>query len=235
MRRALGASNWRLLRLWAAEAAILVGLGGIAGFCIAHLGVLLLEAFSPTNIPVESMDANIRVPLFTLAVCSIVCFALSVAPALTTRDEFLSLRGPQRTGRALKFLVLIEVALALVLVFGCSLLSKSLVSLEQINPGVRVDHLLTMKIQLSGSRYEQPGRRVQFFSELEDRLSKLPGVVSASEVDRLPVFTVGADTRYGNPFSLDGHPFIPSAQSSNTQMAPYDFRGPLDYFRNRWE
>jgi len=85
-----------------------------------------------------------------------------------------------------------------------------------------------MHVQLSGPRYEDARRRASYYSNLEERLRTLPGVVSASMVGWLPVARVGADTSGGNPFSIEGwawNPNGPVPQIAHTAAA-----GP-DYFR----
>ena len=218
IRRALGASALRLVRQWITEAAVLVTVGGTAGIAVSHWGVLLLKALSPAELPAgTSIGLDSRVLPFTLVTSGIVCLVLSLAPAAATIPGNVSLRGPRRKRHAADWLITAEIAIAIVLLIGCGLLAKSLVRLQRIDPGIRIEHVLTMQIQLSGPRYQEARQRVRFFSELQDRLSKLPGVISASEVDRLPVFTVGVDTRNGNPFSTDEHRWNPNAQTK--QMA----------------
>jgi len=229
IRRALGASGMRLVRQWMTEAAVLAAIGGVLGLVITHWGVLLPKLVSPTELPANtSIGIDSRMLLFTCLTSGMVCLALSVAPAIATPRENASLRGPRRRRHMADWLVTAEVAIAVVLLIGWGLLAKSLARLRQIDPGVRIEHLLTMQIQLSGPGYEKARQRIHFFSELQDRLVKLPGVISASEVDRLPVFTVGVDTRYGNPFSTDAHRWNPNAQTR--QMAHTVTVG-LDYFR----
>ena len=229
MRRALGASRARLLQQWMTEASVLAILGGVSGLVVSRWGVLLLERLGPSDMPFASgIGTDGRVLLFTLMTSVLVCLLLSLAPVVASFDGNLSLRGPQRRRSTANWLVTADVSIAIVLLIGCSLLGKSLMALRQIDPGVRVDHLLTMKTQLSGDRYREPRRRVEFFSEAVARLSRLPGVVSVSDVDRLPIYQVGADTRYGNPFSLDGRPWNPGAQTR--QMAHTNTVG-IGYFR----
>ncbi len=174
IRRALGASGIRLLRQWATEAVVLTTIGGAGGLVMSHWGVLLLKAVSPAELPgVTNIGIDTRALLFTLAISGIVCLLLSLAPALVMGQRNASLRGPRRRRRIPNVLVAAEVSIALVLLIGCGLLAASFARLRQIDPGVRVDHLLTMQIQLSGPRYEQARQRIRFFSELKDQLTKL--------------------------------------------------------------
>jgi putative ABC transport system permease protein len=229
IRRALGASGHRLLRQWITEAAVLATIGGSAGLLLTHWGILLLKVVNPAEFPHGTrIGTDFRVLLFAIIISTLVCLLLSLAHAIPLRSKNLSLRGPRRTHRLANILVAAEVALALMLLITCSLLIESFAKLRQIDPGVRVDHLLTMQIQLSGQRYGEARQRAGFFSGLQDRLARLPGMVSVSTVDRLPVFTVGVDTTSGNPFSIDGHLWNPDAPSK--QIA-HNMTVGLDYFR----
>ena len=219
IRKALGASGIRLARQWLTEAALLTTIGGAAGLILSYWGIWLLKLLTPAELPgAASVGINGRVLLFTLITSGMVCLALSLAPSIVTR----------RSRRMANSLVVAEVAIAITLLIGCGLLAKSFERLRQIDPGVRTENVLTMQIQLSGAGYEEARKRIRFFSDLQDRLSRLPGVVSASEVNMLPVYTVGVDTRNGNPFSTDAHTFNPSAATK--QMAHTMSVG-TDYFR----
>ncbi|HEY3836758.1 MAG TPA: ABC transporter permease [Bryobacteraceae bacterium] len=212
IRRALGASRLRLVRQWLTEASLLATIGGVAGVALSFWGVRLLRAMSPAELPVVArIDVDVRALLFTLLVSIAACVLFSSAPLLAVLRMTGSLRGPRRRNIASGVLVAGEVALAVVLLAGSGLLLKSFAQLRRIDPGVRTDHLLTMLVDLTGARYQEAGARVRLFAEFQERLSKLPGVVAVSSTDRLPIFTVGVDTRTGNPFSLDGRPFDPDA------------------------
>ena len=164
IRRALGASALRLVRQWITEAAALVIVGGTAGIAVSHWGVLLLKALSPAELPAgTSIGLDSRILLFTLVTSGIVCLVLSLAPAAATARGNRSLRGPRRRRHIADWLVTAEVAITIMLLIGCGLLAKSLVRLQRIDPGVRVEHVLTMEIQLSGSRYQKLVKGFVFF------------------------------------------------------------------------
>jgi putative ABC transport system permease protein len=104
--------------------------------------------------------------------------------------------------RLLSGLVVVEVAMALVLLAGGGLLMKSFVSLLRVDLGIRSDHLLTFEIGLSGSKYGSENRRSAFFEDLMARMRGLPGVSSAAAVDALPMggyFSGGGFTIEGRP------------------------------------
>jgi putative ABC transport system permease protein len=229
VRRALGASSERLVRQWMTEAGVLAVLGGAAGVVASHWGVALLRALSPTDLPdVARIGIDGRALGFTFGISCLVCVLFGLAPSVTATRVNWGLRGSRPRRRLSSMLVAAEVALALVLLVGAGLLLKSFARLRSIDPGFRPDHLLTMQVQLSGPRYAEARRKIEFFSELRDRLATLPGVASASLVGRLPVAPVGADTSGGNPFSIEGRAWDPNAPVP--QIAHETMVG-LDYFR----
>src|SRR6266404_2519065 len=218
VRRALGASEGRLVRLWMTEGATLALLGSISGAIAAVWGVRALTMLSPT-LPRIAVDA--RALGFTLAASLVVSILFGLAPSLTAARLNWTLRGSTPRRPASSALVIVEVALAVMLLIGAGLLLKSFSRLRQVNAGFQPDHLLTMRIQLPPKRYPEPHRRVAFFSTLRDRLAALPGVISAGAVTNLPV-NGSRIRRGGNPFSIEGqrwHPDGPVPQMAHNQIA----------------
>jgi putative ABC transport system permease protein len=209
------------------EAGVLAMLGGVAGVLASYGGVSTLRALSPTDLPaVARIGVDGRALAFTFAISCLVCFLFGLAPALAATRVSWGLRGSRPRRRISSVLVTAEVALALVLLVGAGLLLKSFARLREINPGFHPDHLLTMRIQLSGPRYEDDRRRISYFSEVQERLRSLPGVTAASMVGGLPVARVGADTGGGNPFSIEGRPWNPNGsvrQVAHTTAAGVDY------------
>jgi len=89
-------------------------------------------------------------------------------------------------------LVVVEVALALVLLIGAGLLIRSLWRLRQIEPGFNPDRLLTLQLEFAASRYHDNAQVMSFVTELKERLAALPGVESAGVADSLPLSPVGS-------------------------------------------
>ncbi len=229
VRRALGASTARLVRQWMTEAGLLAMLGGAAGLLMSRWGVSLLRALSPTDLPeIARIGIDGRALAFTLGISCLVCLLFGLAPALTATRVNWGLRGSRPRRKMAGVLVAAEVALALVLLVGAGLLLKSFSRLRAIDPGFRPDHLLTMQVQLSGPRYAEARRKVEFFSELRDRLARLPGVVSVSMAIWLPVARAGEDTGSGNPFSIEGRPWNPNGP---VPQIAHTLSVGLDYFR----
>jgi putative ABC transport system permease protein len=228
VRRALGASSARLVRQWMTEAGVLALLGAAAGVLVSRWGVSLLRALSPTDSPeIARIGIDGRALAFTFGISCLVCLMFGLAPSVTATRVNWGLRGSRPRRKMSSVLVAAEVALALVLLVGAGLLLKSFAHLRSIDPGFRPDHLLTMNVQLSGPRYAEARRKVNFFSELRERLATLPGVTSASAVSALPVARVGSDTGGGNPFSIEGRAWNPNGP---VPQVAHTFTVDLDYF-----
>jgi len=93
-------------------------------------------------------------------------------------------------------LVVVEVALAVIVLIGAGLLVRSLNRLLQVDPGFRADHLLSLKINLPPSRYQRDEQIASFYEQLMPRIRALPGVEQAAVIDRLPLAPSLAITRF---------------------------------------
>ena len=191
VRSALGTGRWRIVRQLLTESMLLSVLGGALGVLLAWWGLRLLVNLSPANIPrLETIRLDGRVLWFALALSLVTGLIFGLAPALQTSHLKLSeaLKEGSRTGagggraqRIRGVFIVAEVALTLALLVGAGLLVRSFWRLQQVNPGFKTDHLLTLRVTLWGSKYRQGGaQRVSFYERLQERLAALPGVVSAS-------------------------------------------------------
>jgi putative ABC transport system permease protein len=196
VRAALGAGRGRLMRQFLTEGVVLSLLGGVLGLFIGYAGLRVLLATNPRGIPRSlgiGLDGNVL--LFTLLVSVLTGLIFGLAPALhlTRRTVTQSLRdGTGRTTaggarqRVRRLLVVSEVALAVVLVVGSSLMLRSFAELQKVDPGFDPDGLLSFQIFLPAASYPQPTDQVAFLDRLIDRLSALPGVTSAAAMSGLP-------------------------------------------------
>jgi putative ABC transport system permease protein len=112
-------------------------------------------------------------------------------------------------------LVILESAIAVVLLIGAGLLIRSLVALQNVNPGFDPHHVLTARVELSRFKYDSPDKAAAFFEELEGRISDLPGVEAAGMVSELPLSGQSNDM----PFTVEGRPPV-----TRDQMPFADFR-----------
>lgn len=225
VRRALGASNGQLIRQWTIEAALLALLGGAAGALAAVWGVPILVRLSPVELPAAARIAiDTRTLIFTLMVSAATCIFFGLAPLSTVPR--LEWRGVRPRRSAAPLLIASEVAVATLLLITSGLLLRSFSELRRVDPGFKADHLLTLRLQYAPARPVMRRRAMQFFSDVREKLAALPGVISASEVSRLPAAGGGVDSLGGNPFSIEGRPFNPNGpvpQLAHNQSAAIDY------------
>ena len=201
VRAALGAGRWSLIRQLLAESMTLALAGGVAGVLLAAWGVNVITRFIPPTIgggilSVAHPHVDATVLLFALAVSCVtgILFGLAPAVAAARPDLVEGLKeGAQvasagkRRGWLRGALGIAELSLALVLLIGAGLLIKSFYRLLSVDPGFTPEHVLTMNITLSDSRYPTAQQKKTFFSELLRRVESLPGVRSAALGDSFPL------------------------------------------------
>jgi len=198
IRSALGAARGRLVRQFLTEAFLLSLAGGSLGVLGALGGVAGLVALAPGNLPrLESVSISIPVLVFAFLLSTAVAAGLGAftAARATSGDPRKGLaeggrgqagsEGSQRVGQAI---VAAQIAITLVLVVGAGLLGRSLVKVLEVNPGFRVDKIVTMDVSLPW--VEDPKAKAGqaiFFSNLIDRLKQIPGVRNVGATSGLPL------------------------------------------------
>lgn len=196
IRTALGAGPLRVIRQLLTESVLLGVAGGAVGLLLAYWGVSALVALAPANIPrLQEITMDGRVLAFTALISVVTGIIFGLAPALSAArtDLNTTLKTAGRSGMASaqrrlarSLLVVGEVASSLVLVIGAGLLIRSFLRLQQVNPGFRPDHVLTMQLTLPAARYS--GLRVAlFYKQLLERVRALPGVQVASVARNVPL------------------------------------------------
>jgi predicted permease len=212
IRVAVGASRWRLLRQSLTESVVLAILGAAAGTLLAFWSIDLVKSIGTQTIPrLSEVHLDLTVLLVTLAIAVGAGIAFGIAPGLASGklDLTESLkeggRGSttgRRHNRLRNALVIGEVALALVLLTGAGLLLKSFIRLGNVNPGFNPDHVLTAEISLPNLRYPDKRSQVNFFNELERRITALPGVKHFGLTIILPMSGINSDSS----FEIEGRP-----------------------------
>lgn len=226
LRTALGASRSRLLRQMLTESLLLALIGGAAGFALAvafHRGLLALVA---NRIPVPRLDQvalDLPVVGFTVLTALGTGVLFGLIPALmasSSASESLQEGGRHSAGprsrRMLGSLVVVEVALALVLLTGAGLLIRSFIHLQNVNPGFRPEGVLTSRVSLPNARYSEPAAQSAFFDAAIARIRALPGVQSAAGVAFLPMAGPGIGTSF---YRLDRQRPV-DGQLPGTQVRP---------------
>ena len=212
VRTALGASRARILRQIFTESALLALVGGIVGVLIANWGLRGLLAWAPDEITqFGSITLDSRVLTFALAISIVTGMAFGLAPALQSSalNVIDSLKeGSRGTGvsrhssRVRSLLVSSEFALALVLLAGAGLMIRTFSALSAIDPGFNPHHLLTMIVSVAGAKDTAATDRSLFYQGALEQIQALPGVISASAINHLPL----AGDDWDLPFFIEGRP-----------------------------
>jgi putative ABC transport system permease protein len=198
IRNALGAARGRLLRQFLTEASLLVLLGSALGVMGAFWGVSALLALAP-DLPLSGgVSVNVPVLVFAFLVSSAVAVGLGAFTALRATSGNLR-SGLEEGGRGQagshshrigRSIVAAQIAITLVLVIGAGLLGRSLMKVLDVNPGFRVDKVVTMDVSLPWPDWnDSKAKALQgiFFSSLLDRLKQIPGVRRVGATSGLPL------------------------------------------------
>ena len=228
VRTALGANPGRLVRQLLTESVVLALAAGVFGLLLAYWGAWLLAKLAPLGVPqARDMSAgeltlDWRVLAFTLGVSVLTGVAFGLAPALSSARANLNLMlrsggrggtGSRTRSRLRDVLMVCEVATSAALLVGAGLLIRSFLHMEEVNPGFRADHLLTMQLSLPPVRY--PGNKIgTFYEQLLQRVDRLPGVQQAGICRFLPLS--GSDAS-GN-FEIEGQPHVSDADQPRAKF-----------------
>ena len=218
VRAALGASRFALVRQLLTESLLLSGGVIVAGWLLARWLVATVLKFSPDEVRRMGdikLDAVVLVFTLGLSVVTALLFGLLPALSVTKLDLDQSLKegtrgasGSRRQQRLRGALVVVEVALALLLLTGSGLLLKSFANLRNLELGFNPDRLLTMSLRLPAGGYKEPAERVSYFQQTLDNLQQLPGVEAAGICFSLPMTGSGAT----DPVWIEGQPDPPKGE-----------------------
>lgn len=203
MRRALGASRWRIARQLLTETLLLAMLGGAAGLLVAYGCIRGLAAWAPADLPqVRAIGLDTTVFALACAVTAIAGVAVGVAPLMSRRDLADCVpRGTRSVAShpaARRVLVVAEVAFALVLLVGAGLLFQSLRQLFAIDPGFDHRRVLAVQLQVAGRQFADDGITQRHFEQVLETVRRLPGVSRAALTTQLPLS--GDSDIYGAQF-----------------------------------
>ena len=200
IRSALGAARGRLIRQFLTEAFLISLVSGGLGVLGALSGVSGLLSLAPENLPrLDSVSINIPVLVFALLLSSAVAVGLGVFTAVraTSGDVREGLgesgrgqAGSQSSQRIGRVIVAAQIAITLILVIGAGLLGRSLMKVLEVNPGFRVDKIVTMDVSLPWVGWDNPPAKAGeaiFFRNLVDRLEQIPGVRKVGAASGLPM------------------------------------------------
>lgn len=193
IRAALGGGWRRLIRQALTESTLLSLLGGAAGMLLAALGTRLLISAKPETLAhLNGISMDPTVVAFGLALSTITGLVFGLVPAWSASradaTDTLKQDGPSATAGPAshgfrKLLIVVEMALALVLLIGTGLLIKSFARLRTVDPGFNPANVISIHLQLPATRYSEIPKQTAFRRELLERLNSLPGIQAAMAGD----------------------------------------------------
>jgi putative ABC transport system permease protein len=193
---ALGASRWRIAQRVLTENLVVAVMGGGAGLYVAHVGVRLLPTLSGVNLPQAQrihIDASMILYVVGITVLAGIVAGMPLVMQFVRGDILRAMKeggtygGSRATGHRLRTaLTLAQIALSTILLIGAGLLTRSFWNLASVDPGFRVDHVLTMSVSMSRTKYPDSARVAAYTGALARRLERIPGVVAASSTTALP-------------------------------------------------
>jgi putative ABC transport system permease protein len=196
IRGALGADRWRLIRQLLTESVLLSLAGGAVAVVLAFWGTTLLVAFKPENLPrLGEIGVDGPVLGFTLGISILTGLIFGLAPAWAASrggaGEALKEGGRSATAgsarqRLRSTFVVAEVAVALILLVGAGLLVKTFWKLRSVEPGFNPDRMITMRVELPETRYEDVLSQTRFRKQVLAGMNSLPGV-QAAMISELPL------------------------------------------------
>jgi putative ABC transport system permease protein len=196
IRASLGASRLRLVRQTLVESVLLSSIGGILGLGLAAAlirAVPSIHAFQIPRIEEIAMDHTVLIIAAILSLATGILFGLAPALQVRNRDLTTVLRaqGPSRPGgwQLRNALVVVQLALALVLLSGAGLMVNSLVRLLHIDLGYERSNVVTIDTTFNSRKYDH-GRIMEFQRQLAAEVSRMPGVEAVSASDYLPLMAV---------------------------------------------
>ncbi|MEP7271337.1 MAG: ABC transporter permease [Acidobacteriota bacterium] len=218
LRAALGASRTRLIRQLLTECVLLSLSGALLGLLLAYQGVAFLGSINAASIPrAEEISISLPVLAFTLLLALATGLTFGLLPALQSSSvhltEFLK-EGKKGAGssvrnrRLLGALVIGEIAIALVLLTGAGLLTRSFRTVSQVDPGFDLKNVLTFSVPLPQTTYGNQQQQLSFHERAIERLRTVSGVELAAGAFRVPVFGFATVifTVEGQPVSVGSEP-----------------------------
>jgi len=225
LRAALGASRRRLAQQLLTESAVLASVGALLGLALTLWSVPALVRHLPADLPRASgISVDGPVLAFTTLIALATGILFGLVPLVQSRDVRLNARGVSSGQSRLRSALIVgQVSLALVLLAGAGLMTRSLRALLQVSPGFRTGNILTARLSLprryaNGYKFGTGAhRQISVFQRaLADRVRAIPGVESLGFTSHLPL----AGTNNDWSFFIEGRPPKPPGVFDSTDYRP---------------
>ena len=223
VRSAMGAGRRRIIRQLVTESILLSLVGAALGCAIGAAILRVAPSLIPEGLlpPMVTLTFDLRVATFCAATAVLVGLIFGVVPALRATDFSLTeaIGSDSRTvtgtgGRLRSLLVVGEVALAVLLLFGAGLLLRTLIAVESFDRGYRAESVVSMLVDPLGAKYPTPELLQQFFDQVEAEIRAAPGVRNVGWASSLPLDFFDAG---GFSFEVVGDPPVPESQRPVTE------------------
>jgi predicted permease len=213
VRRALGASGYRLMQLHAAESIIVAAAGSLIGLVLVAVVQAIVGGVVVANFELPSVSLDWRLVLMTMGLAAGVAVFMAVAPVrLARRDLTSTIRDPRHSSartvaRFRISLAILQLALSLTLMVGALLFVGTLRNLQAMDPGFNSRGVISYQLAFRTQGYSPERSRV-FYRDLLPRLAKLPAVTAAAVSDGGPMLGGGVGWRVFVPgdASNEAHP-----------------------------
>ena len=223
IRAAIGAGRFRIARQLLTESLLLSFTAGAIGAVFAHWALPVLITMGRGTVPrldQAKLDSSVLLFTFLLSAATGALFGMGSALRISRTPIIDSLKRDAPSlhggGRTRPMLAIAQVAVATVLLTGAGMVAMSFYKLQRVDPGFQPSNLMTARVTLFGPRYRTTDARVRYFTAAIQRLSELPGVVSAAAVLNLPLRAGGYDL--GRGFIIPGQPDPPGRYYAQYQV-----------------
>jgi predicted permease len=228
VRAALGASRGRLVAQVLTETLVLCLLGGVAGVALGHLLLQSALTAMADSLPwTATVAMDWRALSFAALAAVIVSMVVGLLPSLQLSSGRLSQllnlgsRGASSREGMRRAIVISEVAVSLVLICGAVLMFKSLMKLQGVDPGVRIENVITMSADLPLASYPDSASAARFIEQVAERLNAVPGVENATVSTDIPMLGV----RQGDSVTVPG---VEEGIGSRFKRVDANYFGTLD-------
>ncbi len=228
LRTGLGASRFRIVQQLLTESVLLSIVGSTLGFLLAWWGTRALISLSPPGLmDLRGVGVNLPVLGFTFGLTMLTAIVFGLVPALeasrfdlndSLKEGGKNIGGSARSHRLRSVFVVMQVALALVLLVGAGLLVKSLNRLQSVESGFDPNNLLAMRVSLPRRKYDADGKIINFFQQATEQIRAIPGVETVGAINTLPF----AGPHSGTSMEVEGQPKRAAGESLTTGICVTD-------------